>query len=114
MDLFVKEPQKIAVEIKVNYWGEAEIGAFAERGEKRSLPKGAIKDIEKLRKAGPHVQKVFMMSIVFESRKALRDYKRVFDRDQKVLKGFNFKWYDCSAYPNGGHNLLLVISDIKL
>jgi hypothetical protein len=112
MDLLVTRPNYIAVEIKVNYWGDDDIRRCGE--EKKPLPERAIKDIEKLRKAGSDVRKVFMISTVFESRQGLMKYrKRVLDRDQKVLKELNWKWYDCSASRNGGHNLLLVISDIQ-
>jgi hypothetical protein len=111
MDLLVTKPKKIAVEIKVNYWGDDEITKHCKKT--KPLPDRAVEDIKKLKQLGSNIHKVFLISTVFESADGLKTYKnKIFDKNQKVIKDLNWKWYDCSASPSKGYNLLLVVSDI--
>lgn len=107
MDLLIKSPKNIAVEIKVNYWGDDDIERHD--GKRKSLPDRAINDIKKLKQLGSDTLKVFLLSTVFESSNGLEKYRdKIFDPNQKCLKDLNWKRYDCSE---GGYNLLLVVSN---
>ena len=109
MDLLVKTKHYfIAVEIKVNYWDDDEITKRYDAKDYISLPSRAVEDINKLKKAGPDVRKLFMMSIVFESGDGINKYRKIFNRNHEVLRDMNWKFFNC-----GDHNLLLVISDIQ-
>jgi len=106
MDILVTEPKPIAIEVKVSYWTNKEF----EGKKKILLPDNVVCDIRKLKKAGQNVRKVLFFSILFESADGLEKYYNLFNREQRLLKNMNWKFYDCSV--SGGHNILLVISDV--
>jgi hypothetical protein len=107
MDIYVKEPFGIAVEIKVNYidWDEIECS-----NGHRPLPKKIKDDAAKLQQSGQKRDKLLLISTCFQDRESLRVYRGLVRADiEQNFKGLSYhKWYDCST--DKGFNLLLALS----
>ena len=108
LDIYVEAPFRIAVEIKTSYIFDREIEAW---GADITLTDGVFHDARKICKLEPKIGKLLLLSICFESRDALKKYrKRAECGLASSFKSFQYhRWYDCSA--SAGHNLLLALSN---
>lgn len=89
MDLFIKRPYEVGVEIKTNFLDDKEV----EAGE-QELPKRILKDIAKLKKLGNQVYQLLIVAIVFESENGLTMYKSgLLDYGIAGVGGLNWKLY---------------------
>ena len=101
MDLFVRYPNQIVVEIKTNYLDNDELGANSLKLHSR------IKDdISKMNKVGNSIYQLLILAIVFESQDGLEKYQNeLFDTTQLEVMDMNCKFYTVSSASD--HKVLL-------
>lgn len=102
MDLFVRYPNQIVVEIKTNYLDNDELGANSLKLHSR------IKDdISKMNKVGNSIYQLLILAIVFESQDGLEKYQyELFDTTQLEVMDMNWKFYTVSSASD--HKVLLL------
>ena len=109
MDFYVDALSKIAVEIKVNYISELEIGRW--NSKKQGLPNRITDDLDKRELVDESTYFLMLVSTVLESKKSCVFCMKHINADlSERFSYMNWRWYDCS-HAKGGWNLLLVISD---
>jgi hypothetical protein len=106
LDLYIRAPVRLAVELKVNYIDDTEI---EKSGDQRPLPDRVAQDAEKISVLDQTIGKLLLVSTCFESRPGLDAYQDLVSDDfARRFEHFWFRWYNCSA--GSGHNLLLALS----
>ena len=111
LDIYVKKPFPIAVEIKTNYIDKKEVDwSKRHREGKRLLPERVYKDAKKINRLDPKTEKLLFVSTCFDTHKSLTEYKKLVQEDlKKRFKSFKcHRWHNCSV--GDGHNLLLELT----
>jgi hypothetical protein len=102
-DLFVRDDQLVAVEVKTNYITDKEASR-----ENRSLPDRVTKDVVKMRMLDGEIGKLILLATVLDSAQGLAAYKSAVKKDlAKTFVDFRPSWHDCSS--GKGHVLLLAL-----
>lgn len=113
MDLFVRYPNKIAVEIKTNFWDANEFGD--DNKIIRKFPERILKDIIKLKRVGDDIYQLLAIAIVFE----LGDYRQNnmithFSETLLANTKMNYRMYGCSASEKYIISLLVLSNSDRL
>jgi hypothetical protein len=103
LDFFVRGDQQVAVEIKVNFIDDDEVGS------KIQLPNRILEDRDKLESLTPEIARLLIVSTCFDSDRGAQLYKsRLQAHLREAFQGWRASWHDCSV-KGDGWNLLLVL-----
>jgi hypothetical protein len=112
MDLFVRYPNKIAIEIKTNYLDANDLGR---NDQSTKLPDRILKDVRKLKRVCDDIYQLLLIAIVFELGDHLQNNLMMhFSENQIARTNMNWKMYNCPASEKNKISLLVLSNADRL